>query len=70
MAFIANGELNPDYSDVENDEIMRSIDKLKMLNKSIHYTGHEIGFSWYCCDICDRRTAGNRYQVEGVECTI
>lgn len=65
-AFIENGEFNPDYSDIENNEIVRSVDKLLMFNKSIHYTGHEIGFSWNCCDICNRRTAGNRYQIEGI----
>jgi len=67
VALIENGEFNPDYSEGEQYEITRAIDKIRMINRHIYYTGHEIGFSWNCCNICERRSAGMRYQVEGVE---
>jgi len=64
---IANDDDNPDLSEVEQNEIRKARHDFEVFNNChLCIDPESLGFSWYCCDICQRPLAGDRYKAIGI----
>jgi hypothetical protein len=61
------GCLYAEHGHPELSDCQTAVNELVKSYEIVTCTGNEVGYSWYPCEICKRKIAGQRFQVEAVE---